>query len=170
MDEEIFRRLSEIYPALNNNLEFINSFTLLWNVFESQISTVRFHINYKGFDSFVNKGNLSDFDSSTFVEFWRTKGDYDFLNQYLSIDRRIGGNSRHYLTTIKRVLNQDGSLTSDEINFSSLCISYRIRNNMFHGAKNILDLENQRDIFQMTNNYLMDLIENLNSRNLIPYS
>jgi len=183
MDDATFNRLREIYPNLTNNLEFINSFTLLWNIFESELSNLNFDSNYRGFKAFIGSGNLSNFECSSFIEFWRTKGDYDFLNQRLLIDHRI--RNQAHLTRIKGVLNSNNNPVDDnddptddsddsvnDKNFSSLCICYRIRNNLFHGRKNILILENQREIFTITNNCLLDLIEYLNSNRttLNPYS
>jgi hypothetical protein len=172
MDSNTFEKLKTIFPNLQNNFEFVSSFTILWNIFESQLSVLRYDINYYGFKAFIDNGNLLNFSSASYINIWADQGDYNLLNLYLVLDYAKINKPAYtaLINNIERVLNRNDDNFENQ-NFVGLCISYRIRNNLFHGSKNVLDLGEQRDIFREVNKYLFDLIDYLhrNSSHLIPY-
>jgi len=169
MDSNTFNRLQTIFPRLENSFEFISSFTILWNIFESQLNVLKYDVNYKGFKAFIDNRNLLDFTSASYIDIWTDKGNYDVLNPYLSFEYR-NANKPELINIIKEVLNRSDNNVQKQ-NFVGLCISYQIRNNLFHGSKNVQDLGEQRDIFSGVNKYLLDIIEYLhqNTLHLIPY-
>jgi len=61
---------------------------------------------------------------------------------------------------LEATLNSPQSSLEDIVK-SLLFIAYRIRNNFFHGNKNLSDLFNQEDLFQQINQVLMDYLDDI---------
>jgi hypothetical protein len=135
-------------------------FSLIWNVFES-IACNR-NANPTAIRRSVDRAHSADqLDSlkySRYVKFFRTRYLHDgtideAFNRLLMTDR----NSQ---TIVHRVLNGDDN-DSNNVVYALLLIAHRIRNNLFHGNKNVTGLHRQVELFQVVNHLLSDYVEDI---------
>lgn len=160
----IRERLNNIV-RLNNidNIAYIQDFTLLWNIFESHFFNPQFGVNYRSISFLINQNNSRLIIPISFNQHYTffyelIKNDPENYNKF-HFEYRISENDTNIIT-IRRLLqgnNQSRNLT--EIAYINFVIAYRIRNNLFHGVKNILDIPNQEAIFEKVNSILIDFIE-----------
>lgn len=60
-----------------------------------------------------------------------------------------------------RILLDKDSIDKDKIK-AILYIIFRLRNNVFHGEKSILTIDQQRETFNLVNSFLLDILETPN--------
>lgn len=143
-----------------NNLRPVLSFSLMWNLFES-----------KACNRSANPGTIktSVYKADLAGKLERNKYqpyvDY-FRNRYLDEDRvtdffmsLLLTNEKHR-KIVEEVLRGEKQDTNNVV-YSLLLIAHRIRNNLFHGNKEISQLHFQTELFQVINNLLADYIEDI---------
>ncbi len=161
----------------------ISDFAILWNKYEN-----RFHgkeYDPRGLKDFVkeivDKYDISDngyesaiikhqFESLQNYIKYRCNGEYEchrVIKQFdiwRKVKNRNTGEENEKKDIeegdLKRIMNAKNS--TDRLHFLLLVIA-RVRNNMFHGAKGLTDLKNQRRLFIICNETLL-LILNLKNK------
>ena len=137
------------------DLASVKDFSLLWNVFEKEICGNNFSIPTLQQDLANRNLNLDLFQEQI---------DY-FKNRYVSnggFTPRFGHlnfrpNDRQQL--VEEVLLGVNNNPNDII-LAAAIIVYRFRNNLFHGIKNIPNIDQQRENFETANRFLMTYIDN----------
>lgn len=137
-------------------LSSIKNFALIWNIFEGNLCNSKFSIQ-----TIENKINNSTFSISDFQDqiayFKMRYADNNTINnRFYSLNFRK--NDR--IDFVKKVLLNSNKNTKD-ILLAITIIIYRLRNNLFHGLKNMYSIEGQRDNFMNSNLFLMKLIDNI---------
>lgn len=137
------------------NLLNVKNFSLIWNVFESTICGNNFSIN-------LIEQELADrnIDVNLFMEILEY-----FQNRYITNNEtndrfdhlHFRPNDREALVTEVLLGN---NVNSNDIILSIIIIVYRFRNNLFHGLKNIQQIDGQNENFQNANIFLSRLIDN----------
>lgn len=143
-------------------LQPVLEFTLIWNLFEREtcdrfvrISSVREHVNRAS-----NRGQLERDAYEPYLTFFR--GRYqaeEFLADYL-----LSGRHRHMardledISLLREVLA--GTITdTNNVVYSLLFIAYRVRNNLFHGEKDVYTLHLQKELFKTINSLLSTYLQ-----------
>ena len=141
-----------------SDLEPVLSFSLMWNLFEKVTCDNNANLNKIEEDinsSFENNLlNADDFSES--LDFFRNRYlvDRDIAN--LPRNLRLRGN--RYITIVKGVLT--GELNDiNNVVFALFIIAYRVRNNMFHGEKNIYTIDSQLELFNSVNSLIAKYLE-----------
>jgi hypothetical protein len=141
-----------------SQLRQVQSFLFMWNVFE----TVSCNRNAsptlieRNIDSAIQNDLLNQETYSPYIDYFR---DRYFGNEGFDFDRL--GLIGRYKQLVENTLKQENRDLKDIV-FSLLLITYRIRNNTFHGNKGLLELPTQSALFNVVNNLLADYLENLN--------
>lgn len=160
MPNETLQWINEKFHSnlTNDDLNSVNDFLLLWSIFEKQACN--------------NQGNIDCI--LRFVENNYERMDYDVINpifHYFSNRYIQNGQITHrfqYLRLPNDRLHDfvSGTLMSQESTNldklkACLLIVFRFRNNLFHGEKNILTINNQIDNFSNSNELIKHLIERI---------
>lgn len=158
MSEEEWFQKNYYYDKLEENkLKSIFYFTLVWNIYEKNLcdkdGKINIHPNEHS-KKFLDKVNLGLLDAV--FEYFKKR----YVNN--------GQKSTHYemfefkSEDIKNEVFQFLSKTNptnEEKLKSLISIAFRLRNNLFHGEKQVEELYEQNENFRMINYLLMDLIE-----------
>ena len=131
----------------------VGRFSILWNMFENE-----------NFENNVNENKLRDVDwlspSKHFQKLAKVLKnrselhgfDYrEYIEESLSLGNGLRPDSK---TLILNFMNSDGK----EFLVGGLLAIYRIRNNMFHGLKEWVDLDNQIELFAAVNKVLEEIL------------
>jgi len=151
-------------PLNSETLEPILSFTLIWNLFETVACNRNGSI--RSIDESINNANdhglLKSEDFSDFLIFFQSRyvqdRDIDQLPEYLLSRRGCSNIESDKIRLLQDVL-QGNSTAIGEIVSSLLFIAYRIRNNLFHGEKNLFTLDTQLDLFRAVNFLLAQYLD-----------
>jgi len=158
----------------NKEYEFLSDFTFLWGIFESKfrknksdslnyvrirevIDLMKFKVILNNIDSLNSlpdrimiKSTEDDFIfSTTNVDFSvslfpiEIKKEFNYFKTYL-------GNNNHTIKSIEK--------NNPQIIFLICFIAYRLRNNLFHGNKSFHQLYQQKNLFEMINNFLVEIL------------
>lgn len=138
----------------NEDLDSIKDFSLIWNVFESKVCKKNFSPDR------VQEGiNSKDYTLKNFSKELKY-----FQNRYIT-----EGHANHRFAFLyfrnkkseqfcKDVLL--GNITElNEIILGLVLIVYRLRNNLFHGVKNMAVIDEQKDNFGMANQILSKILD-----------
>jgi len=140
-----------------SDIESIQNFSLLWNVFEANYSNRNFQLNT--IEVRINQATFDIQDYQTYLEYFRnryvTNGQ---LNQRFP-HLRVPNNRNQLLTEV--LLNNNPNLIVNQIVLALTIIVYRYRNNLFHGEKDIRRIRFQRDNFAQSNGFLMKIMDDL---------
>lgn len=137
------------------NLKNVKDFSLIWNVFENSICGNNFSIQRFQQDITNRNIDVNLFSShlSYFKNRYLEKGTFTNRFQYLY----FRPNDRKEL--VERVLL--GTDTDPKnIILAITIIVYRFRNNLFHGLKEIQNIDQQDQNFEVANSFLTILIDN----------
>jgi hypothetical protein len=149
-------------------------FSLVWNLFESQICKTnanRISIELS-IDKFTTKlagtTKLQTVEAkyNNYFNWFRPRyTDRNVGSKFKALfnnkdDFELNSTETHMKGHLELVLNGKSADIQDVIK-ALLFIAYRIRNNFFHGNKNINDLINQTDLFIKTNQLLLDYMEDV---------
>ena len=162
------------YLGVANPLDYaqmkpILCFSLIWNLFETHacqrnanLSSIR-----RSVDQANESGRLSSSKYEQFVCYFRKR-------YYLADERKFETFFDRLMLThsesqkvVKRALNGGASDVNDIV-YALLLIAHRIRNNLFHGNKDVQSLPQQIELFTAVNSLLttyLEDIENLPSQN-----
>jgi len=163
--------LNQFSPGIDkldyDTLEPILSFTLIWNLFEmaachrnASVVNIR-----RSVDRAYEEGKLSYDDFSEFVAYFKERyqrsDDEMHLSERLIYRRRPRPNEEIHIQLLEDVLN--GKATDmNNIVFSLLFVAYRVRNNLFHGEKDVFTLNTQTDLFKAVNALLGRYLQAVN--------
>lgn len=140
-----------------SEIESIRNFVLIWNIFESVIGNRSMSIREIDFlvDRLADRNMLQLIDFQEFIEYARQAYDFDkegigFLN--LS---RNGPNVERLVIDFLEGREND----LPEMVKALLYITYRMRNNLMHGEKNILTIDTQNADFNLVNKLLAKVLD-----------
>lgn len=136
-----------------NDLKNIKDFSLLWNIFENLVCDRNCSINRMEENLNLIEFQIIDFDVylTYFKERYIASNNTNERFEYL----RIFPNTRKEF--VKRVLLGNDNNTSNII-LALAIIVYRYRNNLFHGEKNIMSLNEQEENFSIANQFLKSIL------------
>lgn len=155
--ENLIRILNchECVKVFKQKRSFIFNFAMIWNLFEyrcmgkkAQISKVNNLV-----ESLISINNL---DVDTIFNY--------FKNRYTETDGEFninGLNWRSSENTYRAFVIEkfkDNQCSHKDKVITVLYIIFRLRNNLFHGEKNIAIINEQKRTFVLVNKFLMDLI------------
>lgn len=131
----------------------VGRFSILWNMFEN-----------KKVNNNVSENKLRDIDWLSPSKHFQTLanvlknrselhgfGCREYIEESLSLGNGLRPDSK---TLILNFMNSDGK----EFLVGGLLAIYRIRNNMFHGLKEWVDLDNQIELFAAVNKVLEEIL------------
>jgi hypothetical protein len=151
---------------IKEDFEQMESFCLLWNIFEKKVDNTsttplglsRIEKFIKGNSQNVNINNsVIDSVFSYFQNRYITTGRIN--SKFEKLFRPQDSNWKARLISILTD-NQMSSTTKEKI-FGILIIAYRIRNNSFHGTKELPEIVDQKETFEHLNNFLMNFLDKL---------
>jgi hypothetical protein len=154
---EWLRQFAPGGKALNlETLKPILFFTLMWNLFETDCCDR--HANPETIRRNVEKadenGLLRAVDFADFLAFFRARyvdnGDIEDLPNILLSSPGQTRLEREHVGTLQAVLKGD-LRDINKVVFSLLFVAYRIRNNLFHGEKDVFTLDTQLELFKAVN-------------------
>jgi hypothetical protein len=143
------------YDSLNENkLKHIFYFPILWNIFEKEIFNTKASI----FKVESKSQTISILDENSLNKIYNY-----FKNRYIqSADKFKGLNFREdekkFQEKIKECFNKDNISLQEKIEVL-LYIAFRIRNNIYHGIKQVHKLYEQNENFAQINKFLILIIE-----------
>lgn len=138
------------------NLVEVKNFALVWNIFEGRICNCSFDIGQIERKLKNRTINLADFQPyiTYFKDRYTTNGSMD--NCFDGLYFR-SGDQRDFVKKV--LLELEENITLTEYVLAITIIVYRLRNNLFHGIKEMHSIDNQRDNFNNANQFLMKLID-----------
>lgn len=136
-----------------NDLKNIKDFSLLWNIFENLVCDRNCTINRIEASLNQIEFQIEDFEDhlNYFKERYTAENNTNERFEYL----RIVPNSRKEF--VKQVLLENDHNTSNKI-LALAIIVYRYRNNLFHGEKNFMLLNEQEENFSVANQVLTSIL------------
>ncbi|MDR1814924.1 MAG: hypothetical protein LBR18_08795 [Tannerella sp.] len=151
-----------------NDFEEMESFCLLWNVFEKEAGNGQTtSLGLRRIETFISNVNISNHQI--------IKDGFDFFKRrYININ--TGSTNRNFDTLFSRTpkkteknykdrlevfLTNNNASKKDMILGLSI-IAYRIRNNSFHGTKGLDEIVTQQDTFKHLNDFLMEVLTGFN--------
>lgn len=139
-----------------NDLISVKDFALIWNVFESNVCLSSFSIQ-----TVEDELKNHNFEINEFIPFL----DY-FKNRYIT-NGTVNGRFQHLnfrnndrKEHVENVL-LGNNINTKEIILAIVIIVYRLRNNLFHGVKNIQVIDEQRPNFENANGFLQLLLDRI---------
>lgn len=136
-----------------NDLKNIKDFSLLWNIFENLVCDRNCTINRIEESLNPIEFQIEDFEDhlNYFKERYTADNNTNERFEYL----RIVPNARKEF--VKQVLLGNDNNTSNKI-LALAIIVYRYRNNLFHGEKNFMLLNEQEENFSVANQILISIL------------
>lgn len=156
--ENLIRVLNcnETVTVFKRKRSFIFNFAMIWNLFEdrcmgkkAQISKVDDFVNTLPSDLNLNVNIIFDYFKDRYTN--QTNGDFRFGNLLWR------GNENTYRNVVIEKFRDTHCSHQDKIK-AVLYIIFRLRNNLFHGEKDIAIINEQKQTFVLVNKFLMDLI------------
>lgn len=166
-----FGWVSRYFPYLDHDqIDSILSFSLIWNLFEARIcgkfASVR-RIRDE-VDRADKSGRLQRDIYEQYLNYFKNRYGPDgagALEELTPTGPDLRRNVREANATVRAVIEgvfQDPHPdTADMVN-ALLLIAYRMRNNFFHGSKNIQNLPRQVELFRVVNSLLSTFIDAVN--------
>jgi len=166
-----FEWVRHYFPHLNHQqMDSILSFSLIWNLFEARIcdkfASVR-RIREK-VDRADRSGSLLRDSYEQYLNYFRNRygpTGAGALDELAPTGPELSRNVREANATVRaeieRVFQDSHPSTADLVN-ALLLVAYRIRNNFFHGSKNVQNLPRQAELFRVVNNLLATFIDAVN--------
>lgn len=146
-------------------LQPVLEFTLIWNLFEretcdrfARIDSVRQHVNRAS-----NRGLLQRESYEQYLTFFRQRYPHHDEGEFLA-DRLLSGQRRYMTRDIEdinllRDILAGTSTDTNNVVYSLLFVAFRVRNNLFHGEKDVYTLHLQKDLFQTINSLLSTYLQ-----------
>ncbi|MBB6681447.1 hypothetical protein H4O20_08330 [Aequorivita sp. 609] len=136
-----------------NDLKNIKDFSLLWNIFENLVCDRNCTINRIEESLNQIEFQIEDFEDhlNYFKERYTADNNTNERFEYL----RIVPNARKEF--VKQVILGNDNNTSNKI-LALAIIVYRYRNNLFHGEKNFMLLNEQEENFSVANQVLTSIL------------
>ena len=149
------------------DFEQMESFCLLWNLFEKKVADgSETSLGLSKIEKFATKNSqyinidntimedCFNYFQNRYIENGTTNAQFDNL--------KFRQNDTQYSDKLKNILtNNSMSSTESEKILGILTIAYRIRNNSFHGTKELPEIVNQKETFKHFNDFLMSFLNRL---------
>ena len=146
----------------------ISDFAILWNEYEDELYNKEHHI--RNIPGVIRKLNIIKCTSQInklydrLLIYINNKMNFDYetivRNYNIMIKDSVNNNSTHsgeiYESTLKRIMFSDK--LKDKLHFMLVIIA-RVRNNMFHGEKEIQLLKQQKELFKICNETLKMVLD-----------
>lgn len=152
------------YPDLTN-IESVKNFSILWNLFERYFCDK--NASLKKIQDNINKLSESNYSFPQIIY-----DDYYIYSRqrYLSEGKTnelfesllFRASDNKYKELLKSILRNSESESKKKV-FACFIIIYRLRNNLFHGSKNIATIDEQNENFERANKVLMTFLSFLKS-------
>jgi hypothetical protein len=163
------------YLGMPNPLDYaqmkpVLCFSLIWNLFETDACERNADPSsiWRSVDRANKSGMLSSNKYNQYVDYFRNRyylADEKKFETFFDLLMLTCTKSRE---AVKRALNGDASDVNDIV-YALLLIAHRIRNNFYHGNKDVQSLPQQIELFTAINSLLttyLDDIQNLPSQNV----
>ncbi len=138
--------------------KFLFYFVVIWNLFEQK--KMNHNASIFRVNSFVNSiGNLNDINIDAIFIYFKNR--YTKNNQTTELFNHLlwRPEENHIKTKTIRTLCDTSRLNKKNQIKAILSIIFRLRNNLFHGEKNIDSIYKQRRTFELVNSFMLDLLE-----------
>lgn len=151
------------YEDSNNFLQsrrFLFEFAVIWNIFEKK--KMRNHASIFDVSDFVERlPSIDNININEIFEYFKNHytNNPNYANLFEALRWRDKEKDKKDET--HRILLDKDSIDKDKIK-AVLYIIFRLRNNLFHGEKSILTIDQQRETFNLVNSFLLDVIETPN--------
>lgn len=157
----------------NDNIESIKNFALLWNIFERYFCSMNASLN-------IIKNKIYKLDEIGYNFPKKIHEDYYdyFRNRYVNqndnsvnelfenLNFRDNRTDIEYKALLKEILENPNSVIKNKL-LANFIIIYRLRNNLFHGSKNIATISEQNVSFEIANKIIMDFLEFLKNSGIL---
>lgn len=136
------------------NLDSVKNFTLIWNVFEAKVFESNFTV-----DNAERVLNTREFTLDELDEFLAY-----FSNRYVANNEtnerfeRLNFRPNDRKNFVRDVLIGNNGEPGN-IALAIMIIIYRFRNNLFHGLKEMRNIQEQQGNFEQANNFLKMIVE-----------
>jgi hypothetical protein len=143
----------------SSNLDFIRDYTLLWHLLEKEHFGRFFKVGEVAM--FINKNIDEDFELTKYqscIDYFKNRYLTNGVTNYRFGKLRIVNEDRERL--VADVLKGDIASPQEVIEVMVYIVS-RYRNNLFHGEKNIIRIADQKRNFEIANEFLMKLMDDL---------
>ena len=138
--------------------KFLFYFVVIWNLFEQKKMNRNasiFRVN-----SFVNSiGNINNINIDEIFIYFKNR--YTENNQTTELFNNLLWRPEENdikTKTIKTLFDTARLNKKNQIK-AVLSIIFRLRNNLFHGVKDIASIDEQRQTFELVNSFMLDLLE-----------
>ncbi len=137
----------------DNDLTSIKDFSLVWNVFEGNVFANRFTITRA--ETEINNRVFEIAEFQAFLDYFK-------IRYVQNGATNVRFDNLHFRPSDRKVFVQQVLLDTltdiREIILAITIIIYRLRNNLFHGLKDIRVIDQQRDNFNQANSFLTTLL------------
>lgn len=169
-DFDVFEWIRRYYPNLNaHQLTPILHFSLIWNMFETKVgrrlaspAIIRGNVTEA-----VRKGILQAHEYQPYLDYFRSRysgRQSHYLDDLFAVmyvgNSRVRETNERYREEMLRVFRGE---TDDvtEVVYVLLLIAYRVRNNFFHGNKELESLPGQTELFHVVNRLLSKYLDDV---------
>lgn len=151
-------------------MDSILSFSLIWNLFEARICDKFASVGRirEKVDKADREGTLQRDIYERYLNYFRDRyrpdgvGALDELAPTgPELHRNVREANARVRAVIEDVFQDPHPRTADLVN-ALLLIAYRVRNNFFHGGKNLQNLPQQTELFRVVNSLLSTFIDAVN--------
>jgi hypothetical protein len=154
-------------PIDVSDLQPVLEFALIWNLFERNSCeryvtkrNIRIHIKQALNDDKIAINKYEPY-IAFFREHYSRYNEENFLaNQLLPKSRILTNDDRRDINLLRGVFAGRKTETRNVI-YALFFIAYRVRNNLFHGEKNIYTLHLQKDLFHAINSLISTHLEQI---------
>jgi len=156
-EKDVIAGLLSCSPIDEEKIRSILWFTLVWNLFEKECCNKKANIN-KHSDAYAKYPEK--FDAQILSGTWGFFHDRYVSNEKVTdifeiFEFRQGDKKEE----VKRILLRGNDAIPSEKVETLLRIIFRLRNNLFHGEKDVEELYKQNETFAYANRFLLDIIE-----------
>lgn len=140
-------------PLEPDTMNVLGEFLLLWSIYESKY----FNSEYSNttLKQYITEGKISIIDVGNPLRYLTER----YLDSEENVNQtfeKLHFRRGDYPIEIRRTLERGG--THQEITLAILVIIYRLRNNLFHGIKEVAIFNMQKDNFRMASAVLTEII------------
>ena len=162
MDEVLKWIQKKYYNELNEQkIKEILYFTLIWNIFENKCCDRNAKISTHPRKIAQNINGVSEQKINQIFDYFKNRyianGTINKIFKDFSFDKNNSFNE--YKKFVKEKLEAQKVILKEQIQVL-LYIAFRLRNNLYHGVKDVKKLYEQNENFRQINIFLMEIIDN----------
>lgn len=136
------------------NLAEVKNFALVWNIFEGRVCNYSFRISE--IEQKLQNLAINIVDFLPYIAYFKDR--YTHNNSMENCFDGLNFRNGDRRSFVEGVLLGENILAKDYL-LAITIIVYRLRNNLFHGLKEMHSINGQRDNFDNANQFLMKLID-----------